>query len=238
MVEEKIEYRDGDVLLEGFYVYQDSAKDKPTILVFHDWSGKNNFAMDKAKALAKLGYIGFAVDMFGKNKLGKTKEEKSALIQPLVQNRNALIQRTQAALAAASSLDIVDTKQIAAIGFCFGGLCALDLARSGADIKAVISFHGLLNAPDPEPKQQIRAKILVLHGYDDPMVKPDQVNAFAQEMTKKKVDWEINMYGHTMHGFTNPEANDPNFGTVYSECVTKRAWIAMQNCFTETFKSS
>ena len=121
------------------------------------------------------------------------------------------------------------------MGFCFGGLCVLDLARSGADVKGVISFHGLFNAPENLPNEPIKAKVLALHGQDDPMVPPEQVAALQKEMTNAGVDWQIHAYGNTMHAFTNPEANDPGFGTVYNAGADKRSWIAMKNFFEEIF---
>lgn len=233
LIKKTIEYRDKDTLLEGYYVYDDSIKTKrPLVLVAHDWTGRNEFAMQKAEKLAELGYVGFALDMFGKGILGKTKEEKVALITPLMSDRGVLQRRMNAALQTAIKLEQVDASRTSAIGFCFGGLCALDLARSGADIKGVVSFHGLLNAPE-NIKDAIKAKILVLHGHDDPMVPPSQVLDFETEMTTAKVDWQVHVYGNTMHAFANPQANDPAFGTVYNKCADKRSWIAMMNFLAE-----
>ncbi len=233
---EKHEYRDGDTLLEGYIAWDpQNQKKSPMILVAHDWSGLNDFACGKADKLAELGYVGFAIDMFGKGKLGKTKEEKSALIEPLMQDRYVLRQRILAAFETAKTLPMVDPQQIGAIGFCFGGLCVLDLARSGADVKGVVSFHGLLNAPENATQQRITAKILALHGFDDPMVTPETVMRFGEEMTETEANWELNMYGHTMHAFTNPQANDPDFGTVYNKQADARSWIAMREFFKEVF---
>lgn len=232
---QKIDYQDGSTQLEGFLAIDNKFKGKrPAVLVAHDWSGKNEFACKKAEKLAELGYVGFALDMFGKGVNGTTKEEKSALIQPFMQDRNLLQQRLEAALTTVKKMDDVDTSKIAAIGFCFGGLCVLDLARSGADVKGVVSFHGLLLSRS-QPSEKINAKILALHGYDDPMAKPEQVIEFANEMTEAKANWEINMYGNTMHAFTNPDANDPNFGTVYNKQAEARSWLAMKEFFAEIF---
>lgn len=237
MQTQTIDYHDGDALLEGYYAYEKSgAAQKPAVLVVHDWSGKNDFACQKANRLAELGYVGFAVNMFGKGRIGHTKEEKSALIQPLMQHRDQLQKRMLAALATLSKLDMVDKTRIAAIGFCFGGLCALDLARSGAAIKGVVSFHGLLHAPEHVATRPIKASILALHGFDDPMVTHDQVIRFGEEMTQAKADWQVTMYGHAMHGFTNPVANDPGFGTVYNKKADARAWLAMQGFLREVFE--
>ncbi len=233
---QKIEYRDGDVLLEGYYAFDDAGKEKkPAILICHDWSGKNEFACKKADKLAELGYVGFALDMFGKGKTGNTKEEKSALIQPFMKNRQKVQKRMLAAFDAVKKLEPVASSQIGAIGFCFGGLCVLDLARSGADVKGVVSFHGLLIAPENAEKHPIKAKILALHGFDDPMVTPDHVMAFGQEMTHAKANWQLDIYGNAMHAFTNPQANDPGFGTVYNKNADMRSWIAMKEFFKEVF---
>lgn len=232
---QKIAYFDGETELEGYLAYNaDFLKPRPAILVCHDWSGRNKLACEKAEKLAQLGYVGFAIDMFGKGVEGTTKEEKSELIAPFFNDRQFLLQRIQSGLDALKKIDVVDTSRLGAIGFCFGGLCVLDLARSGADLKGVVSFHGLLNAPDDNDRN-IKAKILALHGYDDPMVPPSQVAAFEQEMTKAKADWQLHVYGNTMHAFTNPQANDPDFGTVYENKADKRSWIEMVNFFTETF---
>lgn len=228
-----IEYRDGSTLFEGYFSPGSSSAKKPVVMVVHDWSGRNELACRKADQLAELGYAGFAIDMYGKGITGSTKEEKSALMQPLLADRGMLKSRILAALDAARKLPGVDSNKIAAIGFCFGGLCVLDLARSGANVAGVVSFHGLLNAPQPPFKDKITAKILALHGYDDPMVTHENVITFGDEMTAAKVDWQLYMYGNTMHAFTNPQANDPGFGTVYNKTSDMRSWQAMKNFFAE-----
>lgn len=234
---EFIEYDDNGTLLEGYLSFNSDTKGKkPVVIVAHDWTGKNTFACGKADHLASLGYIGFALDMYGKNIIGHTKEEKSALIQPLLGDRSLLLSRMMAALDTVKKLPDADTSKIAAIGFCFGGLCVLDLARSGVDIAGVVSFHGLLNAPAESASTRINAKVLALHGYDDPMVTPDNVMTFGDEMTAAKADWQLHMYGNTMHAFTNPEANDPSFGTVYNKTADMRSWQSMLDFFQEIFK--
>ena len=223
-------YHDGQVELHGFVAYNETIKEeRPAVLVVHDWSGRNEFACKKAELLAEMGYVGFAIDMYGKGQLGVTTEEKQALMNPLISDQTLLRQRVKAALTAVCSMSEVDNKRIAIIGFCFGGLCALELARSGADLKGVVSFHGLLHKPGTLKSEPIKAKILALHGYDDPMVKPDQVHAFCQEMTGAKVDWQMHMYGHVQHAFTNPQAHDTQLGTIYNAVAAQRSWQAMVN---------
>lgn len=234
MITKAIIYQDKDISLEGYLAYDDSITSKrPAVLVAHDWSGRNAFACEKAEQLAQLGYIGFALDMYGNAKLGHTVEEKSALIQPFIQDRALLRQRITAAFTTIKKLPMVDDSRIAIIGFCFGGLCALDLARSGANVSGVVSFHGLLNAPSHLKSEPMKAKILAFHGHDDPMVPPEQVAAFESEMTTAGVDWQIHIYGHTMHGFTNSKANDKNLGTVYNPTAERRSWQAMNNFLVE-----
>lgn len=232
-----LSYFDGQHELEAFIAtpaHAQAATPLPTVLVCHDWSGRNQFACQKAEKLAELGFVGIALDMYGKGKIGQTNEEKIALMKPLSENRANLRQRLLAGFNMAKQLPYVDAHKIAAIGFCFGGLCALDLARSGAHLCGVVSFHGLLHAPQLSTPAII-AKVLVLHGFDDPMVEPSQVLAFAKEMTDHKVDWQIHMYGHTMHAFTNPAAHDKNFGTVYEAKADHRSWQAMQNFLQECY---
>ena len=232
----EIEYHDGSILLKGYYAFDETKSGKrPAVLVAHDWSGRNEFALEKANKLAELGYVGFALDMYGAAKLGHTNEEKMELMKPLMEDREALSRRMISALNTVISLEPVDPNQIAAIGFCFGGLCVLDLARRGAAITGVVSFHGSLKPPTHPNSQNISAKVLVLHGFDDPMVSAEDVNALEQEMTKADIDWQLHVYGGTMHAFMNPLANDPEFGTVYNPIAEKRAWIAMQNFFQEIF---
>jgi dienelactone hydrolase len=238
MHKEALEYFDEDTMLSGFLAYDKSYEDqRPAVMVVHDWSGCNEFACKKAEEIAlELGYVGFALDMYGNAKIGNTHEEKTQLMQPLLQNRSLLRKRILAGFNALKKIAVVDTQKIAVIGFCFGGLCALDLARSGADAKGVVSFHGLLNAPEAIQNERITAKILALHGYEDPMVPPELVNSFAREMTEAGADWQINMYGNTKHAFTNPVANDQALGLVYNTLADQRSWIAMKCFFAEIFK--
>jgi dienelactone hydrolase len=231
-----VTYLDGDVVLEAFFAFDDALEGRrPAVLISHAWGGRDSFVAEKAKKLAELGYVGFALDMYGKGILGNSPEENSKLMMPFIENRAMLQQRIHAALSAVKLLPWVNDTKIAAIGFCFGGLCVLDLARTGADIQGVVSFHGLFNAPDNLKNPRITAKVLALHGYDDPMVKPDQLIAFQDEMTRAGVDWQVHSYGNTMHAFTNPIANNPDFGTVYQADADRRSWLAMQNFFTEIF---
>ncbi|MBL4618704.1 MAG: dienelactone hydrolase family protein [Marinicaulis sp.] len=232
----KVEYDINGKTYEGVLAYDDTQSGKrPGVLISHAWAGCSDFETDKAKALAELGYVGFALDLYGKGVLGETNEQCQALMTPLVEDREMLRARLATTIDVIKNQPEVDATQIGAIGFCFGGLCVLNMARGDADIKGVVSFHGLLGEPD-NSKENIKAKILVLHGWDDPMVTSDNVVAFAAEMTNAKADWQIHAYGGTMHAFTNPAANDPDFGTVYDKDADRRSWTAMKNFLSEVFR--
>lgn len=237
IISNTVGYLDDGVLLEGFFAYDDSLEGRlPTVMINHAWVGRNDFVNDKAIKLAELGYFAFAADMYGKGVLGHSVDENAALMQPFMSDRGQLLKRMKAALYAIKLMPWVDDKKIAAIGYCFGGLCVLDLARSGADIKGVVSFHGLLGAPENTPKPVIKAKVLVLHGYDDPLSSTEQLQTLQQDMTQAGADWQLHSYGHTMHAFTNPVANDPDFGTVYHADADKRSWQSMKNFLIEIFE--
>ncbi|MDP3331610.1 MAG: dienelactone hydrolase family protein [Methylococcaceae bacterium] len=236
IVSNTIGYLDGDVLLEAYFAFDDAITERrPAVLISHAWGGRDDFVAEKANKLAELGYVGFALDMYGKGVRGNSPEQNSKLMQPFMVDRGLLQKRIKAALYAVRLLPWVDDSKIAAMGFCFGGLCVLDLARAGADLKGVVSFHGLLGAPDNLETNAIKAKVLALLGHDDPMGPVEQVLAFEQEMTKAGADWQLHTYGHTMHAFTNPKANDPAFGTVYQANADKRSWLAMKNFLAEVF---
>jgi dienelactone hydrolase len=235
--EQLIEYRDGSTVLEGFFCHDDSRPGPlPGLLIAHDWSGRGEFTERKARRLAWHGFATFALDMFGKGKRGSTNEERSALITPLVQDRSLLTRRITAALTAINGLSQVDARRVAAMGFCFGGMCVLDLARSGADLRGVTSLHGLLK-PNGLPSQgKIRSKVLMLHGYDDPLAPPEDVLAIAKELTAAGADWQLHAYGNTMHSFTNPHSNDHANGMVYSESADRRAWHTLLQFLDEVLR--
>ncbi len=231
-----IEYLDGDTVLEGLLAWDDADdKPRPGILVSHAWGGRSDFEDNKARKLAELGYVGFALDNYGKGIRGSNPEENDALMRPLLDDRPALQQRLIASLATLRSQPEVHERRVAAIGFCFGGLCVLDLARSGEELAGVVSFHGLFRPPGNTAGNRVKAKVLALHGWDDPMVTPDQVTALAAELTEMGADWQIHGYGNTLHAFTNPAANDPANGTVYDATADHRSWAAMQEFLSELF---
>lgn len=227
-------YHHGEQQLKGYLAFDETNQQPmPAVLVVHDWSGRNTFACEKADYLARLGYVAFAVDMYGDGRIGETIDEKMGLMQSVLHDREFLRARIQTALDVIASMDNVDSGRIAVIGFCFGGLCALELARSGADIRGAVSFHGLLHRADGVENQSIKSKVLVLHGYSDPSVTPESVNAFCREMTDAGVDWQVHMYGQTVHGFTNPLAKDAAMGIVYNPVAEKRSIQSMTNFLEE-----
>ena len=235
--ERLIEYRDGATLLEGFFCHDDSRPGPlPALLIGHDWSGRGDFVERKARRLAWHGFATFALDMYGKGKRGTTNAECTALMTPFVQDRALLARRVSAALAAVQQLPEIDTRRIAAMGFCFGGMCALDLARSGADLRGVASVHGLLKPTGLPSPAKIRARVLLLHGYDDPLSPPEDVHAIARELTAAGADWQLHAYGNTMHAFTNPHSNDRANGLVYDEAADRRAWHALLQFLDEVLR--
>lgn len=232
-----IDYQDGDDVFEGYFAWDETLSDQqPVVLIAHDWAGRRELACSAAESMVDLGYAGFAVDIYGKGIFGKDADTagNSALMMPYVEDRALLRQRMLAALNAVRTLGRIDVSKVAAIGYCFGGMAVLELARSGADIDGVVSVHGLLNHGEIK-SEKILAKVLCLHGHDDPMGSPDQVLAFESEMTAQKADWQMHIFGGTSHAFTNPDANDKALGTVYSSSANQRAQRLIADFLTEIF---
>lgn len=232
-----VEYSQGKTRLQGLFAWDgDSGQPQPAVLVSHAWGGRDEFACNKALALAELGYAAFALDMYGDAHIGSGPEENGNLMAPFMKDRALLQARQSAALASVRAQAEVDPARVAAIGFCFGGLCVLDLARTGADLRGVVSFHGLLTPPGNTEGRKIKARVLALHGHDDPMAPPELVLALQRELSEAGSDWQVHVYGGTMHAFTNPRANDPAFGTVYRQAADRRSWESMQNFLQEVLK--
>ncbi|KAF0092826.1 MAG: hypothetical protein FD163_940 [Hyphomonadaceae bacterium] len=235
MIEKYQDYQ-SDVTCEAFVVAPNGDK-RPAVLIAHTWSGQLDFERQIARDIVDLGYVGIAIDTFGKGMRGEPGADNTHLIAPLMSDRKLLKSRVLAALDFAKNCENVDASKIAIIGFCFGGLCALDLARTGTvDLRAAISFHGLFMPPNIGEQAKVNAKVLILHGYDDPLAKPDAMIGIADEMTKAGADWQLLAFGNTSHAFTNPMANNPAAGMVYSKQTADRAFAAMRSHLKEAFE--
>lgn len=238
LVRENVEYRQGDVTLKGYFVYDEAVIGKrPGVLVVHEWWGLNDYARRRADELAQLGYLALACDIYGNGQTASTTEEARALVMPFYTDRALLRTRVRAGFDELRGHIHCDTNRVAAIGYCFGGMTVLELARSGAPVAGVVSFHGGLSTPHPEDAKNIRGKVLALHGGDDPNVKPEEVAAFENEMRAAGVDWQLVVYGGAVHSFTNPASgNDPSKGAAYNEKADRRSWEAMKTFLAEILR--
>lgn len=230
-----VTYKDGDTECEGFAAWDANLKGKrPVVLVIHDWMGRGEFDEARAKQLAALGYLAFSVDVYGKGVRPANAGEAGKTSGAWKNDSAALRSRLQAGMNAALELEQAEKSKVGAMGYCFGGFSALELARSGADVKGVISFHGSLRSATPEDAKNIKGKVLVLHGADDDF---ESVAVINKEMKDAGVDYELDLYGHTVHAFTNPKAgNDPSRGVAYSAQADARSWQRMEDFFEEIFR--
>ena len=204
----------------------------PGVLVVHDWTGCSEFVQARAMNLAQRGYVAFAIDVYGKGKRARNSAEAGALAAPFYKDRALLRARCAAALAELVKRDDVDPTRIGAMGFCFGGGAVLELARSGADLRSVVTFHGTLNTPNPGDAKNIKGRLLILHGALDPIVPPADVAAFMTEMNAFKVPYRLVVYPGAVHAFTNPDAgSDLSKGTAYNLEVAVAAYREMQRFF-------
>jgi len=235
---EVIEYKHGAEAMEGYLAFEGAGEGKrPGVIVVHAWMGLDPYAKKRTEQLAKLGYVGFAIDMYGKGVKARDIEGAARLAGIYRADRGLMRSRANAGLDVLKKQSVTDAKRTAAIGYCFGGGVVLELARSGADIAGVVSFHGNLDTPAPGDARNIKGKVLVLHGADDPIVPPDQVIAFQDEMRNANVDWQMVVYGGAVHAFTDPgSGNDPSRGAAYDEKADRRSWEAMKMFFAEIFK--
>jgi dienelactone hydrolase len=234
MTRELLPYTEGDDRFDAYVARPSGAGPSPAVLVCHAWGGRDAFAEGKADALAELGYVGAAIDLYGVGERGTDRASNQALMKPLLDDPPLLRRRLAAAFRAVRTLDGVDPERMGAIGFCFGGLCALVAARMGLPLRGVVSFHGLLKIGEPLD-EKVHAQILVEHGQDDPMVPPSALGAFAEEMKRIGADWQLHAYPGVMHAFTNPKANDADFGTVYDAHADRRSWLEMKRFFEDVF---
>ncbi len=234
---ETVNYKHGDVVLQGYLAYDDAQTGRrPGVLVAHEWGGHNAFARKRAEQLAQLGYVAFALDMYGKGVHAKDARDAASKASVFKNDRGLMRARAAAGLEVLRHDPHVDPTRIAAIGFCFGGTTVLELARGGADLVGVVSFHGGLNTPTPADSKRIKGKVLVLHGADDPAVPPKEVAEFEREMRDAGVDYRLVKYPGAVHSFTNPEAgDDPSRGRAYNPRAAKASWEEMKALFGRVF---
>ncbi len=234
---ETVEYKDGNTTCEGAVAFDDANKTpRPGVLLVHDWMGAGDYAKSRAKQVAALGYVCFVADIYGKGVRPANAGEASAQAGKYKGDRPLLRERVNAALSELKKNPLVVKTKTCAMGYCFGGTTVLELARSGAEVAGVVSFHGGLDSLHPADGKNIKGKVLVLHGADDPFVKPADIAAFQEEMRGNRVDWQMVYYGDAVHSFTRPDAGtDKSKGAAYQEAADKRSWEAMKEFYAEVF---
>jgi len=231
-----VEYEVDGKTYEGFFVQPASQSKVPLVVIAHAWGGLGDNERQKAKLIAdKLGYAAFAMDVYGKGKRGEGVEQCQALMNPLVGDRAELQKRLAGGLAVAKTQEGVDSSKAAAIGYCFGGLSVLDMARAGHDVLGVCSFHGLFRPAENCPSPKIKAKVLIEHGWQDPMATPQDVLSIAQEMDAAGADWQLHAHGQATHAFTTLGANDAAMGTVYDANADRRSFASLTGFLAELF---
>lgn len=237
IITSEVEYKIGDVTLQGYIAYDNATENKrPGILIVHAWKGLTDYEKMRARQIAGLGYFAFALDIYGKGIRPTTTEEARAETGKYYSNKVLFRERLNAGLAELKMQPFVDANNIAAIGYCFGGSGVLELARSGADIKGVVSFHGGLKTDNPQDANSIKSKVLVLHGAIDRYVPEEDIVAFKKEMEDAKIDYVLTQYSGAVHSFTiEHEGTDISDGSAYNENADKRSWEAMKNFFSEIF---
>lgn len=237
IVTRSVDYQDGDTALRGYAAWDDAREGRlPGVLVVHAWRGHGENAEAKARQLAELGYVAFALDMYGKGVFAKDNQEAARLAGPFYADRELMRSRARAGLAQLKALPKVDPERLAAIGFCFGGTVVLELARHGEALDGVVSFHGGLKFTDAPAEGEVKARVLVCHGADDPHVPPEDVLQLWKDLRGAKAHYEIMVLSGAVHAFTDPTAgNDPSQGVAYNAEATRIAWHAMDGMFHEIF---
>ena len=221
--------------LESVFVGRRDGQARPTVLLIPTVMGVSDLEIGFGKQLVELGFNAFVADLFGKKFRGADRDVMFGELNRLKSDRAALLRRLQAVLQQVLGLEEVDGGKVVVSGYCFGGMCALDLARSGADIVAAVSFHGLFDPPGLA-EQKIKAKVVAFHGWDDPMVPPEKVVALGQELTAAGSDWQIHCYGNVGHGFTNPKAHEIGIdGVFYHQLAAERSWTSFIDLLEELF---
>lgn len=238
MYSEAISYDFEGLEMEGYLAKQQADDPMPLVLIIHDWTGNREFSQEKARYFAKQGFVAFALDLYGKGNRGSDTDKSinQKLLSELLKDRASIVPKITAGLNCAMQHAHIVPKKVMLIGFCMGGMCALDYARSGVDCAGVVSVHGLLHPPHTKTAAEIKAKVLVMHGFEDKSVPGSQVLSFAEEMTKHKADWQIHMFGNTYHAFTNPKAKDLEAGLMYNQDADSRTWAIIRT-FTDEILS-
>ena len=232
-----VEYSDGDTILQGYLAWDSSMK-KPTpaVLIFHEWWGINKYVEKRARQIASLGYIAFCGDIYGKGVRPKNEEEAGKQAGIYREDRKLMVKRAELALDTLKKQKNVNSKKIAAIGYCFGGGVALELARTGADVVGVVSFHGNLDTMTPASAESFKPVVLVFQGGDDPYVTREAIEKLQDEMNAAKADWTTTIYGGAVHGFTNPaNGTDASKGLAYNKKADMRSWNAFFKFLREIF---
>lgn len=232
---EVVEYRDGEQVCEGYLAWDDAVAGKRAgVVVVHEWMGLGDYAKRRAREIAALGTVVFAADIYGKGIRAKDFKEAGQLAGKFKGDLPLLRSRARAALAVLEKDPRVDASRLFALGYCFGGTTALELARSGAPLAGAVSFHGGLSTKDPADAKAIKGRVLVLHGAADPYVPPAEVAAFKKEMDDARVDWQLVEYAGAVHSFTNPDSgSDPSKGAAYDARADRRSWEAMKSFLAE-----
>ena len=238
IVTQTIEYKQGETTLEGFLAYDDATTTaRPGVLVVHQWLGLTDYEKHRAEQLAALGYVAFCADIYGKGVRPKNTGEAGVEATKYKTDRKLLRARVNAGLDELKKSALVDKTKVAAIGYCFGGTTVIELARSGADLQGIVSFHGGLDSPTPADGKNIKCKVLICHGADDPLEKAADLAAFEDEMRQANVDWTLIKFGGSVHSFTQPMAgNDNSKGAAYNERADRRSWAAMKMFFSGIFQ--
>lgn len=231
----EVDYTVDGKTYEGYFLRPKGKDTAPVVVIAHAWGGLGDNEREKAERIAKLGYAAFAMDVYGKGKRGTTVEENQALMNPLVGDRAELQKRLAGGLAAAKQQVGVDPTKAAAIGFCFGGLAVLDMARANHEVLGVASFHGLFRPAENVPAPKITAKVMIEHGWHDPMATPEDVMAITKELDGSAADWQLHVHGNSMHSFTTLGADNKEMGTVYNADADRRSFENLENFLSELF---
>lgn len=232
-----IDYKDGDTALRGYLFWDDAVDGKrPGVLVVHEWWGLNDYAKSRARQLAELGYVAFALDMYGVDKVTKHPDEAGAWMKTVNANIDGWVKRAAAGLAVLKRQTGVDTDRVAAIGYCFGGATVLQMAYAGLGVNGVVSFHGALQMPSDEQTGKIKARILIAHGDADPFATDEQIDSVRAALDHAGADWDMLILGGAKHSFTNPGAAAYGMDALaYNANADKRSWEAMLQMFDDLF---